>query len=90
MPEYDSFVTTIDNPYDYFTQFDEWYAYDEQHGYGTCEFVARLCRDSDGYSDEDNDLELERVVDEIVKYNVLGIYRKVTHPKEQIEYVSNH
>lgn len=73
------FVTTIDNPYDYFTQFDDWYAFDEGKGYCTCEFLARLVIDSDAFSDEDNALELERAVDEMVKYNVLGLYKKVEY-----------
>ncbi len=28
-------LTTVDNPYDPFTQWDEWYAYDEGKGYAT-------------------------------------------------------
>lgn len=82
MPRREVFVTTIDNPYDYFTQFNEWYSFDESKGYCTCEFVDRLIFDSDQLSDEDNAAELERVVDEIVKYNIIGLYKKV-------EYISN-
>lgn len=34
-------VTTTDNPFDPFTQYDEWYRYDESHGYHLSEYVAR-------------------------------------------------
>lgn len=79
MPKHEVFVTTSDNPYDYFTQFEDWFAFDEQKGYCTCEFVARLANTSDVLTDEENDEEIEKVVDEICKYNILGLYKKVTN-----------
>lgn len=72
-----SMLTTIDNPYDPFTQFDDWFAFDEQKGYHTCAYLARLANTSDELSDEENDAEIENAIDSIVKLNVLGIYRKV-------------
>ena len=72
-----SMLTTIDNPYDPFTQFDDWFAFDEQKGYHTCAYLARLANTSDELSDEENDAEIEKAIDSIVKLNVLGIYRKV-------------
>lgn len=51
----DQFLTTSDNPYDPFKDFDKWYAYDEQMGYHTCGLVARFARTSDSLSDEQND-----------------------------------
>ena len=72
-----SMLTTIDNPYDPFTQFDDWFAFDEQKGYHPCAYLARLANTSDELSDEENDAEIEKAIDSIVKLNVLGIYRKV-------------
>jgi len=71
-------VTTSDNPFDPFTQFDQWYAYDEDKGYCTCEYLARIAKLSDELSPVDNNLANEEAVDEIVSYNLLGIYKKVT------------
>ena len=70
-------LTTVDNPYNPFTQFDDWYAFDMLQGYNTCEYLARICFPSDALSISLNDAEIERAIDEAVKYNVIGIYKKV-------------
>lgn len=71
-------LTTIDNPYNPFTQFDEWLAFDESKGYYTCEYLARIARSSDELSPEDEALAINAAIDEIVELNVLGIYKKVS------------
>lgn len=70
-------LTTVDNPYDPFTQFDEWRAYDERHGYNTLSFLARIVVISDDLSEADQSDAIEDAIEEIVSENVLGIYRKV-------------
>ena len=69
-------LTTIDNPYDPFTQFDDWYNYDETKGYHSCAYLARIANTSPDLSDLDNQLEIEAAIDRIVKLNPLGIYIK--------------
>lgn len=71
-------LTTVDNPYNPFVQFDEWYAYDHQRGYNTLEYLARMAPTSIELSDEENDMILNDAITEIIYYNVLGIYQKVT------------
>lgn len=44
-------VTTVDNPFDPFTQWNRWRDFDERNGYRTCERVALLARDSTELSD---------------------------------------
>lgn len=73
-----SMLTTIDNPYDPFEQFDDWYAWDERSGYHTTSFLARIVKNSDDISDTDQDIAVEQAIDEIVKENVSGVYLKVT------------
>jgi hypothetical protein len=70
-------LTTVDNPYDPFTQFDEWLEFDERAGYNTIAFLGRVIRTSDDLSEEDQSLAIELAIDEIVSENVLGLYRKV-------------
>lgn len=74
----ESMLTTVDNPYDPFDQFDLWYAYDLQAGYNTPGFLARIAVVSEESSEADQSLAIEEAIDEIVRENVLGIYRKVT------------
>jgi len=71
-------LTTVDNPYDPFTQWDEWYAYDARLGYHTPSFLARVVATSDDLSDADQAIAIQFAIDEIVRENVLGIYRKVS------------
>ena len=63
-------ITTEDNPYDYFEDFANWYNFDIQKGYGTCSLLARIARTSDQLSDEENEREIERAIDEIMKLDV--------------------
>lgn len=39
-------ITTADNPYDPIDDWDNWYAYDQLMGYGTCEYLARVAKTS--------------------------------------------
>lgn len=74
----ETMLTTIDNPFDPFTQFDEWFAFDEAKGYHTCAYLARIAKTSDELSEADEEVAVEAAIDEIVKFNILGIYKKVT------------
>lgn len=71
-------LTTIDNPYDPFTQFDEWDAYDQEMGYYSCAYLARIAKSSDDLSESSQAKIVEDAIDEICKNDVIGIYRKVT------------
>lgn len=73
-------LTTVDNPFDPFTQIDEWQQYDEAAGYFTVNYLARIARVSSDLSDLDQSLAYEQAIDEIVEYNVNGMYRKVPAP----------
>lgn len=70
-------LTTFDNPFSPFTQFNEWFSWDISHGYNSCGYLARIARTSSQMTDEENNAEVERAIDEIVKYDVFGIYKKV-------------
>ena len=71
-------LTTFDNPYNPFEQFASWFLFDVEKGYNSCSYLGRIARTSDQLSEEENDLEVERAIDEIIKYDFRNIYEKVT------------
>lgn len=75
-------LTTVDNPHDPFTQFDAWHQWDVAAGYYSSEFLARVANLSDELSEADENLALELAIDEIVRENVLGVYRKVSQTSD--------
>lgn len=70
-------LTTFDNPFDPFEQFTSWFLFDVEKGYNTCSYLARIVRLSDDMSDKEVDDEIERAIDEIIKYDFLNIYKKI-------------
>jgi hypothetical protein len=75
-------LTTTDNPFNPFLQFDSWYTYDEQAGYHTTSFLARIARTSPELSDADQDQAMEDAIEDICRENVLGLWRKVPEPSD--------
>lgn len=70
-------LTTVDNPYNPFEQFTSWFLFDEEKGYHSCAYLGRIARTSDQLSDEENNQEIERAIDEVIKYDFTNTYRKV-------------
>lgn len=71
-------LTTKDNPYNPFDDFKSWFLFDVEKGYNSCSKLARFTRTSDQFTDEENNEEIERAIDEIIKYDFLDVYMKVT------------
>jgi hypothetical protein len=78
-------LTTVDNPYDPFNDFDSWYAWDERVGYHSTSFLGRIIKNSDDLSEADKSLAIEQAIDEIVKENVNGVYKKVSRDVADVE-----
>ena len=77
MNRYNVALTTVDNPYDLFEQFDQWFLFDIGKGHNSCAYIGRIARTSEQLSDEENEREIERAIDEIIKYDFMNIYKKV-------------
>ena len=79
-------LTTFDNPYDPFDDFDRWMLFDEEQGYRTMSYLGRIARTSDELTDEENNEEVERAIDEIISMHkiiendqgIVNVYKKVS------------
>lgn len=71
-------VTTEDNPFNPFTQFDDWFNFDCDKSYYTCNKIARLSQNQR----EDLDpiqqiIANNQVVDKLIACDFLGIYKRI-------------
>lgn len=71
-------LTTVDNPFDPFTNWDEWYVYDEAKGYCTSGLLARITKTSNELSEKEQNEDIEEAIDEILELFPDGMYKKLT------------
>ncbi len=84
----DFMLTTVDNPYNPFTQWDQWFLWDHDAGYHTPGLLARIVKTSDDLSDADQHLAIQQAIDEIVSENVFGMHKKIEAPSTSVDQVS--
>ena len=70
-------LTTFDNPYNPFDEFEKWFLFDVEKGYNTCSLLGRIAKLSDEMSQKEEDEEVERAIDEIIKYDFTNRYKKI-------------
>jgi hypothetical protein len=73
-------LSTADNPWNPWTNYDEWYQFDQSMGYNTPGFLARIANTSLDLSEPLQSQAIEDAINEIVQQNVLGIYESVPNP----------
>lgn len=78
-------LTTIDNPWNPFTNFRDWYNFDESHDYGCCSIVARLAITTEDMTDVEEAKEIERAINSFIEADPTGIYMKV-YDSEDIDF----
>lgn len=78
-------LTTIDNPFNPFKDFDSWFLFDVEKGYNSCAYLARIAKTSNEFTEQEEDEEIERAIDEIIKYDFMNLYIKVTEPNTKKE-----
>ena len=74
-------LTTKDNPFDPFDDFDRWNAFDQEKGYYTVNLLARLCVSPDDASEEEVEKDWAKAINDVMKYCDYGLYKVVQ--KEQ-------
>lgn len=78
-------LTTIDNPFDPFEQFTSWLLFDKENNYNSSERLMRIANISDDMTQKEVDEEIERAIDEIIKYDFMNIYVKVKKELKQTD-----
>lgn len=71
-------LTTVDNPWNPFTNYDEWYTFDNTHGYDTPGLLARISNSSIDLSDSDFESSINQAMLEIVNLNVSGMHTLIS------------
>ena len=70
-------ATTIDNPFNPFDEFNEWFLFDTEKGYYTSSKLGRLTHLKSDMTQKEENEEVERAVDELISIDPLDIYIKV-------------
>lgn len=66
-------LSTSDNPHDPFTEYDEWYKFDNvEHDYGTISYFDRICKTTREFGEELYYSDIERAIDEAVKFDLIS------------------
>lgn len=71
-------ITTEDNPHDPRQDFAAWYAWDVEHGYNTCAYLARVAVVATEFPQAIQDKQIEFAIDEIIEMHGGAIYKKLT------------
>ena len=70
-------LTTFDNPYDPFEQFNQWLMFDKEKGYDSCERLMRLANISDDMTQKEIDEEVDRAMDRLIDLDFTNTFKKV-------------
>lgn len=70
-------ITTVDNPHDPRIDFTAWYAWDVEHGYNTCAYLARVAVVASEMPEIVQQKQIEVAIDEIIKIHDDGMYKKL-------------
>lgn len=74
---YNCMLTTNDNPFNPFEDFDAWFRFDTEKGYNSSSRLMRIAKVEDYYSEEETEAEIERAIDIIIEQDFLDIFKKV-------------
>lgn len=70
-------ITTVDNPYNPFEDFEKWFVWDHIAGYNSCERMAAFASDSKNLTAEEELIDNEKAIDQVVLNDFTNLFRKV-------------
>ena len=71
-------LTTVDNPFDPFEQFNSWFMFDCEKGYNSYGKLMRLAEISEDMSSVEYDNAIEKAIDRLIEIDFLDIFKKIT------------
>lgn len=70
-------ITTIDNPFDPFDDYNSWFMFDVEKGYYSSSKIARLVKTTNDMTEKEEIEAIERAIDRLIEIDPLDIYVKV-------------
>ena len=70
-------ITTVDNPFNPIDDFDNWWVFDREHNYATCELLDRFVVPTYRATEAQTNYAIEQAIDSIVELHPF-LYKKVT------------
>lgn len=74
----ETMLTTVDNPFNPFDDFDSWFMFDIEKGYNTCGRLMRLAVITEDMSDKEVSDEVDRAMNRLIQADPLDIFKKIT------------
>lgn len=65
-------LTTSDNPYSPFNEWEQWLIFDRVKGYNTCERLASISVVSDQLTDEENEDAINDAANQLIKTGAIA------------------
>ena len=72
-------LTTVDNPFDPFEQFNSWFMFDCEKGYNSYGKLMRLAEISEDMSSVEYNNAIENAIDRLIEIDFLDIFKKITN-----------
>lgn len=80
----ETMLTTIDNPFNPFTEYDKWTKFDEIKGYNTASYLARCVDVEENAVQAEISLAIDEATEQILYFNLTGKYCKIKRNGELI------
>ena len=71
-------LSTVDNPFNPFNDFDSWWLFDKEKGYDSCERLARLLNVTEDMSSIEQEKERIRAIDRLIELDFTDTFIRVT------------
>ena len=78
MMETEYMLSTVDNPYNPFDQFNLWLMFDKEKGYDSCERLARFVHLKEEMTQKEIEEEIDRAMNELINLDFTNTFIKVT------------